>query len=79
MNCCDTLGALGYHPWSPIDAYWQNQGVSRPDGIYILSIATPDSAYTSDCAPGPGNPNWSGPFTVENLNRKLNNEKANTP
>ncbi len=81
MSCCNCeflLAFLGYSAWSPIDAYVTNQGVSMPGGaIYLLSIDTGTGSYTSAVPPGPGNPNWSGPFKVENLNRKLNNEKVN--
>jgi hypothetical protein len=76
MSCNDiTLLILGYYPWSGENYYALNQGVTRPEGIYTLLLDVPDG-YKNSTPPGPGNPNWDGPFQFENIIRSIKTNKV---
>ncbi len=67
--------ALGYYPWAPSAYYSQSQGVSIGQQIYLSNVPGLNTNHSS-CPPGAGNPNWIGPFSLEEVLRNLQNTKA---
>ncbi len=74
---CDCiLPSLGYQSWTAMGYYSLGQGVSVGAVIYLSNVLGTNTNH-SDCSPGPGNPNWDGPFTLEEITRNLQLSKAN--
>lgn len=71
MCCCSSAFLLfGYYPWSAEGYYPPNQGVTVDGKIWVNAIDAPALNHSA-IPPGPGNPTWKGPYTLEELVRLL--------
>ncbi len=73
MDCI--LPTLGYRAWTPEGYFSFREGCSVGTVIYTSLLPGANTNH-SDCPPGPGNPNWAGPFSLEEINRGLELNKA---